>query len=143
MRPAQGAPVSKTPHALFALIRKEHRKMIALLAQIISLSDRAQAVAALAEFTALLRDHERVESEALYPTHALDALPKDIAVAHAGIRSALRHLEDTQSDAAEWWEAVVRLRHNVERHIAEEETALGTTSGIAPPPAYDPVDWPL
>ncbi len=100
--------------------------MIALLAQIISLSDRAQAVAALDEFKTLLREHERLESEALYPAMRLDPLPSDIAVAHASIRSALADLERTRPDAAEWWEVVVRLRHNVERHIVEEETALCT-----------------
>lgn len=109
---------------LYALIHKHHRRMIALLAQVISLSDRAQAVAALEEFKTLLRDHERVEEDALYPVLVLDALPSDIAVAHASIRSALRDLEDTRPDAAEWWQSVVHLRQSVERHLVEEETAL-------------------
>ena len=130
----------ETLHDLYALIRKDHRKMIALLAQIISLSDRAQAVAALEEFKTLLRDHERVEDEALYPALTLDAWPSDIAVAHASIRSALCDLEHTASDAAEWWQGVVHLRHNVERHIVEEETVLGTAPSIATaPPDDDPV----
>jgi len=130
---------------LYVLIRKDHRTMIALLAQIISLSDRAQAVAALEEFKVVLRDHERVEGEALYPAMLLDALPSDIAVAHADIRCALRALEDEAPDAAEWWEAVVRLRQSVERHIVEEETALYTAHGrtMSSPSSDDPISSQL
>jgi hypothetical protein len=131
--------VPTTPNDLYALIRKDHRKMIALLAQIISLSDRAQAVAALEDFKMLLRDHERVEADALYPTFAFDTLPSDIAVAHASIRCAVDDLEGTEPDASGWWEAVVCLRQSVERHIVEEETALRAAASVAPPRDANPI----
>jgi len=134
LTPLQGGrSMPTTPNDLYVLIRKDHRKMIALLAQMISLSDRAQAVAALEEFKTLLRDHERIEGDALYPAFLLETLPSDIAEAHASIRSALGDLESTAPDAAGWWEAVVGLRQSVERHIVEEETALRTAPSAALP----------
>jgi hypothetical protein len=116
--------VLRTFKEIFATLRKDHRKMIALLAQMISLSDRAQAVAALEEFKCLLHEHELIEGEALYPVLTLDVLPHDVASAHATVRHALRDLSGTATDTPEWWDGVVRLRQSVEHHIVEEETVL-------------------
>jgi hypothetical protein len=108
----------------FTTLKKDHRKMIALLAQMISLSDRAQAVAALAEFRDLFESHEHVESRALYPLLGDTPLPKDVALAHAAVRQALRHLSQLAPDEPAWWDGVVRLRQVVEQHIVEEEGVL-------------------
>ncbi len=122
------------------LLRKDHRKMIALLAQMISLSDRVQAVAALEEFKSLLREHDLIESRALSPVLTGGNLPHDVVAAHAGVRRALIDLGPTAPDAPEWWDHVARLRQRVERHIVEEESALRRLENdwLDHPPACSP-----
>lgn len=106
------------------VLRRDHRKMIALLAQMTSLSDREQAVAALHEFTAVFNDHEAVEAENLYPMLVPDERAREIAAGHATVRRVFRECDVVAADAPEWWDAAMRLRQAVERQIAREEAVI-------------------
>jgi hypothetical protein len=125
----QPAPAASTQDAL-QLIEGDHRRIRALIVDLLFLSDGTSAPAdrqgLLARLAALLKAHGRIEREILYPALVGRAEPARLARAPADHDAIDALLEDLAGDAsaADFSERMARLADAVQAHLDEEERDL-------------------
>ncbi|HEX5706011.1 MAG TPA: hemerythrin domain-containing protein [Pyrinomonadaceae bacterium] len=111
----------------FELLKKDHRKVEEIFAQLEPTTERAQKTREEL-FTKLKQEldiHAHIEETILYPVLKQQAETREVTFEgyeeHAVVKDLLKELATTPVDTEEWTAKLKVLKENVEHHVEEEE----------------------
>ena len=124
----------RIPHDPIALLKKDHRRLEALLDRLEHTTERAakSRPAMLETLKALLVPHELAEEKVLYPALKPHRESRDIVLEgyqeHHVADILMDELERLPPDDERWGAKVKVLKENIEHHIEEEEDDMFKTA---------------
>src|ERR687888_501433 len=106
-------------------LRQEHAAIHRLIDEVIACPDVRQRRQLMGTLTTALEIHAQIEEELFYPTLvALSGLIPEARREHAQLRTLTTSIERREPTSSDFILKVGDLRDAVQRHLAEEETAL-------------------
>jgi len=120
------APYSRIEGVLH-VIKRDHQRIVALLASLVSQPDPLLRWEIFDDLRRLLDAHARAERAAFYPLFGNDRLWSSALSAdheHGAIQAIVDELAASRPLTTAWYELSRQLRHQVESHLASEESCL-------------------